>query len=290
MLTILLCRDQSAGADAVLEQIAADVSARRGNRILMVPELISHDVERRLCKVAGDTASRYAEVLSFTRLARRVEEMVGSGAEECLDNGGRMVAMAAAAISLHSQLKAYAAVETKPEFLTELVDAVDEFKRCCISAADLKEAGKNTSGSLAQKLFELSLILESYDALCSQGKRDPRDRMNWVLEQLEDMEFAREHVFYIDGFPDFTRQHMDIIALLIRMSPSVTVCLNCDAVDSTNMAFEKAGQTARQLVDAAKKANIPVEIRRLSEEEGALQEIRSSRTPKVLLAELSRIS
>ena len=275
MLTILLCRDQSAGTDAVLEQIAADVSARRGNRILMVPELISHDVERRLCKVAGDTASRYAEVLSFTRLARRVEEMVGSGAEECLDNGGRMVAMAAAAISLHSQLKAYAAVETKPEFLTELVDAVDEFKRCCISAADLKEAGKNTSGSLAQKLFELSLILESYDALCSQGKRDPRDRMNWVLEQLEDMEFAGEHVFYIDGFPDFTRQHMDIIALLIRMSPSVTVCLNCDAVDSTNMAFEKAGQTARQLVDAAKKANIPVEIRRLSEEEGALQEIRS---------------
>ena len=54
MLTILLCRDQSAGTDAVLEQIAADVSARRGNRILMVPELISHDVERRLCKVAGD--------------------------------------------------------------------------------------------------------------------------------------------------------------------------------------------------------------------------------------------
>ena len=100
------------------------------------------------------------------------------------------------------------------------------------------------------------------------------------FQQFDDMcpvdtSFAGEHVFYIDGFPDFTRQHMDIIALLIRMSPSVTVCLNCDAVDSTNMAFEKAGQTARQLVDAAKKANIPVEIRRLSEEEGALQEIRS---------------
>ena len=31
-------------------------------------------------------------------------------------------------------LKAYAAVETKPEFLTGLVDAVDEFKRCCISS------------------------------------------------------------------------------------------------------------------------------------------------------------
>lgn len=37
--------------------------------------------------------------------------------------------MAAAAKNLSSRLKAYAAVETKPEFLTGLIDAVDEFKR-----------------------------------------------------------------------------------------------------------------------------------------------------------------
>ena len=276
MLTILLCRDQSAGTDAILERIAADVAAARGNRILMVPELNSHDIERRLCKAAGDTASRYAEVLSFTRLARRVEELVGSGAEACLDNGGRMVAMAAAAMSQHSKLKSYASVETKPEFLTDLVDVVDEFKRCCISAEDLMAASKKAEGTLAQKLLELSLLLESYDALCQQGKRDPRDRMNWVYRQLEDMDFVREHVFYIDGFPDFTRQHMEIISLLIRQAPDVTVCLNCDCVDSTNMAFEKAGQTARQLVDAANRAQIAVDVYALQEQDGPLQRIRAS--------------
>lgn len=156
-----------------------------GNRILMVPELISHETERRLCAAAGDTASRYAEVLSFTRLARRVADSMGSAAEECLDNGGRVVAMAAAAKNLSSRLKAYAAVETKPEFLTGLIDAVDEFKRCCISSADLSRAAGETEGSLAQKLEELSLLMESYDALCSRGKRDPRDQMTWLLEQME---------------------------------------------------------------------------------------------------------
>ena len=260
MLHLLLGRDWTANRDEILNRIAADVHRRQGNRILMVPELISHDTERRLCAAAGDTASRYAEVLSFTRLARRVADSMGSAAEACLDNGGRVVAMAAAARQLSSRLKAYAAVETKPEFLTGLIDGVDEFKRCCISSEDLKRAAEETEGSLSQKLEELSLLMEGYDALCSRGKRDPRDQMTWVLEQMEEGSFAEDHVFYIDGFPDFTRQHLAILEHLIRVSPNVTVSLNCDCVDSKLLAFEKAGDTAAQLVRCAHRAGVEVRI------------------------------
>ena len=78
MVHLLLGRDWTANSDEVLRRIARDVKERKGNRILMVPELISHETERRLCAAAGDTASRYAEVLSFTRLARRVSDTMGS--------------------------------------------------------------------------------------------------------------------------------------------------------------------------------------------------------------------
>lgn len=260
MLELILGRDWTANTNTVLDAVARDVQAEKGNRILLVPELVSHDMERRLCAAAGDTASRFAEVLSFSRLARRVAESVGCGARECLDNGGRVVAMAAAARQLHGQLKAYAAVETKPEFLTQLVDAVDEFKRCCITSEDLSLAARRTEGALAQKLEELSLLLECYDALCSRGKRDPRDQMTWVLEELEDSDFAKTHTFYIDGFPDFTRQHMAILTHLIENADHVTVSLNCDQVDSKLLAFEKAGATAAELVKCARKAEIPVKI------------------------------
>ena len=155
MVHLLLGKDWTANTDEIFRRIAGDVASRQGNRILMVPELISHEAERNLCQTAGDTASRYAEVLSFTRLFRRVSDTMGKGAVECLDGGGRVVAMAAAARQLSSKLKAYAAVETKPEFLTGLIDAVDEFKRCCITPEDLMEAARQTEGSLAQKLEEL---------------------------------------------------------------------------------------------------------------------------------------
>ncbi len=263
MLRLLLGNDWIAVKNEILSHIGADVAAQRGGRILMVPELISHDTERRLCEAAGDTASRFAEVLSFTRLARRVADFTGCKVPECLDNGGRVVAMAAAARQLHSQLKAYASVQTKPEFLTGLVDAVDEFKRCCITAEDLSAAAKQASGSLAQKLEELSLLLGAYDALCSQGKRDPRDQMTWLLEQLEDSDFGEKHVFYIDGFPDLTRQNLAILEHLIRVSPEVTVGLNCDQIDTHSAAFEKAADTAAQLLKCAKAASVEVQIQQI---------------------------
>ncbi len=260
MLTLLIGKDWTVNRDRILNMISCDVAEEKPGRILIVPELISHDTERRLCTVAGDTASRFAEVLTFTRLAKRVSAESGHGAPECLDNGGRLVAMAAATRQLHSVLKAYAAVETRPSFLTGILDAVDEFKRCCIRPEDLYAASKRTDGSFAQKLEELSLIMEAYESICAQGKCDPRDQMTWLLEQLEDSEFAESHSFYIDGFPDFTRQHTEILKLLINRSGQVTVSLTCDAVDSNDPAFEKAGSTAGELLRFAKSVGVAVQI------------------------------
>ena len=267
MLELILGKDWTANRNEILNRIADDVKNRRGGRILMVPELISHDMERRLSTAAGDTASLYAEVVSFTRLARRVADSVPCALEPCLDNGGRVVAMASASRQLHSKLKAYAAVETKSEFLSELLDAVDEFKRCCITPADLKAAANQTEGSLSQKLQELSLLMDAYDALCHRGKRDPRDQMTWLLECLQECDYGENRVFYIDGFPDFTRQHLAILEHLIKVSPNVVVSLNCDEVDSRALAFEKAGATAAQLVRCASRAGVEVKITKLPEPE-----------------------
>ncbi len=279
MLTLLLCQDQSAGTDEILKRIAQDVAREQPGRILIVPELISHDIERRLCTAAGDTASRFAQVLTFSRLASRIAETAGFGAEQCMDNGGRIVAMAAAVRSLSSRLKAYASVETKPEFLAELLDAVDEFKRCCIAPGDLQRASEAVSQEnslFAQKLSELSMVLEAYDAICAQGKRDPRDLMTWVLHQLLDGDFGENHVFYIDGFPDYTRQHMAILEHLIHASANVTVSLNCDIPGSHAMAFEKAGATALELIRMANDLGVEYKLLALPQCSGPLQTVRTN--------------
>ncbi len=274
MLKLLLGTDWIANRNEILSRVACDVHNGLGGRILIVPELVSHDTERRLCVVAGDTSSRYAEVLSFSRLVDRVASASGNRKPECLDDGGRIVAMASAVRQLHSKLKAYASLETRPEFLCDLVSAIDEFKCCLIRPEDIRRAAAVLEGNLAQKLEEISLIFEAYDSLCFSGKRDPRDVMTWLLDHLEDCEFAQEHVFYIDGFPDFTRQHMAVLEHLFVFSPQVTIALNCDKVDSDAVAFEKAGDTAAQIIRFAKQHSIEVELQIVAPRDSVLNPVR----------------
>ena len=268
MLKLILGADWTANRKWMLEAISSDVHSKKPNRVLMVPELISHDTERRLCGAAGATASRYAEVLSFSRLARRVADAAGHGAMSCLDEGGRVVAMAAAINQIQSRLKSFAAVGRQPEFIFDLLAIVDEFKRCCVDSGALMEASGKASGVLAQKLEELALIAESYDSICSRGKKDPMDQMTWLLEELECSDYAASHVFYIDGFPDFTRQHMAILEHLVCTSPEVVVSLNCDALDSTDPAFEAPADTAKELLRIARAKGVQYQILQVEPEIG----------------------
>ena len=284
MLHLLLGTDWTACRDEIMARVSADVHAEQGNRILMVPELISHETERRLCRAAGDTASRFAEVLSFTRLARRVSDHLEVALEETLDGGGRLVAMAAAAMQVSRELKAYGALATNPEFLTDIIKAIDEFKRCCISAADLMDASLRTEGRLSEKLRELSVLMSAYDRLCENGKRDPREQESLMLEQMAEGDFAEKHVFYIDGFPDFTRQHTEILAHIIQYAPDVTICMNCpadafltgDVKDDVfvGLAFEKAHATARQILRIAKRAGVAWEITKIAPNPTVLEPLR----------------
>lgn len=273
MLTLLLGTDWKENRKEILNMISQDVASEKHGCILVVPELVSHQMERELADVAGDTASRFAEVLSFSRLVKRVAEFTQQRIPECLDNGGRIVAMAAATCQLHSKLKAYASVQTRPEFLSGLLDAVDEFKRCCITSADLMAASKQTEGSFAQKLEELSLILESYNSVCQRGKRDPRDQISWLLEELECCDFAAKHSFYLDAFPDFSKQNMEVLCHLIQYSPQVIISLNCDKPGSDHVAFEKSGATALELVSFAKRNDIPINIRYISSAASSLSNV-----------------
>ena len=97
MLQILCGPDRTANSMRILDQICENARAGVAGQILIVPEQYSHETERALCARGGDTISRYAEVLSFTRLAARVFSVCGGVCEEYLDENGRVLTLYLAA-------------------------------------------------------------------------------------------------------------------------------------------------------------------------------------------------
>ena len=88
MLHLLYGPAASGKTDLLMGHIRAAVAARTPGQVLLVPEQYSHEAERALCAACGDSLSLYAEVLSFTGLARRVAAETGAGDAPLLDHPG----------------------------------------------------------------------------------------------------------------------------------------------------------------------------------------------------------
>ena len=258
MLKLLLGRAGTGKTAAVLERVAAD----RGRRqLIIVPEQASHEMERRLCAVAGNQSCLYAEVLSFTRLASRVLASAGGLAAPALDPGGRVLLMCAARKAVSTALTVYARPSQKPAFLSGLLATLDECKQYCVSPEDLTRAGEEVPGQEGEKLRDLGLIFGAYDALTARVAADPRDRLTRLAEGLAESGWARGTTVYVDGFTDFTPQQIQVLRQLWKQAESVTVFLTCEAGEDQEEAgvFAPARRTVAQLTRAARADHVSVE-------------------------------
>ena len=256
MLKLLMGEDRQAGLDAVIDAICKRAQAGEGDQILIVPEQYSFEAERILCKKGADGISRFAEVLSFTRLASRVFSIYGGVSEEYLDEGGRLLCLYLAAGRVKTQIKYYAASLLRPEFLMQLGKMLEEFMTYCVTPQQLLTAALQMSGQQAQKLTELGLLYESYLSVCKTGRSDPVTRMIRLAEKLEQEDYCAGKRFYLAGFSDFTGVQLRILDTVFPQAAETQVYLCTDG--SERAQFSSGTETAKLLSRMAARRNVEV--------------------------------
>lgn len=266
MLTIYTGPDHRILRKRILEDILQQVNQGREHQYLLVPEQYSFEAERQLCRLGGDRVCRFAEVLSLTRLASRVESIYGGAGCVWLDGGGRLLAAAQAVEQVSSRLKLYAGVCRRTEFLEMFLAAVDEFGSYGITPDRLIELSNGHTGQFAQKLAELGLLYESYQAVCTRAQ-DPVVRLQNLRDVLAREDFAEERDFYILGFTDFTRLEGEIVEQLILSGRSVTLALPGESVGGAPV-FPTAAAAAASLRKFCARHNVPFSAVELGWEEG----------------------
>ena len=260
MLRFLIGRAGTGKTAALIGEIKENMARGVGNNILLVPEQYSHEAERELCRVCGDRLSLYAEVLSFTGLARTLETRRGGAAAPWLDQGGRMLCMALALQGVGARLTVYGAAQRRPEMQAMLLSAVDELKTARVGAEQLLEAAAECPDGLGDKLRDLALVLEAYEGVAANGRVDPADRLTFLAEQIDDGGLARETKVYVDGFIDFTRQEQEVLCAMLRRGIALTVCLTLDELYGENEVFALSRRAAHMLEKAAEELGQKVTV------------------------------
>ena len=250
MVRLILGRAGTGKTGRIFNEIAARVAAGEGGTILLVPEQYSHEAERELCAAAGDRLSAYAEVMSFTALARRVFSDCG-GARELLDAGGRLLCMAVAAEEAGGALRLYGRARRNVHLLTALISAVDELKNAGLDAPALMEAAAQADGALADKLTDLAVLLEAFNAVQGRSGADSADALA-LLAELIGQSSAVCGCFYVDGFTDFTALERGVLRAIIAAGADITVCLSCTGDDGSG-PYVLPARTARWLERTAEE-------------------------------------
>ena len=263
MLHLLLGKAGAGKTAAIMAQIRRAVEEKRGGQILLVPEQYSHEAERELCAVCGDSLSLYGEVFSFTGLARRLASRLGGGAAQSLDKGGRLLCMALALHQVGARLRVYTAAQRKVELQTMLLGALDELKSACVSAERLEQAAQLVDDSLGDKLHDLALISAAYDAVVANGRADPADRLTVLAGQIPESDLDATTSVYVDGFIDFTHQEQAVLQALLQKGVDLTVCLTVDDLDSNNELFALSRVSAGRLMAQARELGVETDVRYL---------------------------
>jgi len=264
LLTLIIGRAGTGKTLHIMNEIKTRGEAGERELLLLVPEQYSHDAEKQLSAICSDALSLYGETLSFTRLCSHVFTQTGGAAEELIDRGGQILLMHRAVESLGPQLKAFGSKGRRVEFLTKLLDAVREFKAQNVLPETLEVLATRASFGLGDKLHDLALIYNGYDALLHNHGCDSSDRLALLSEMIAESSLGETGCIYFDGFNDFTALEMSVIEELLKKNANVTIALTCDFSDDSEV-FDLPKKTAQQLREMANKMGTPYQLLELVE-------------------------
>ena len=214
-----------------------------------------------------------AQVFSFTRLAWKILQETGGISRYHLNSTGISMLIQKIIEDKKEELSLYRRTADKAGFINQMEQMLIEFKRYCIQPQELTEMTNDQQDEkvLKDKLHDLQLIYENFEAELSNKYIDSEDYFRLLSEKISKSAFLENAEIYIDGFHSFTPQEYMIIDELMKHCPQVSITLTVDKPFYTQEPddlhlFRLTGGNFRTLFEMAKVNGLTVEELVLNEQ------------------------
>ncbi|MBQ7115407.1 MAG: PD-(D/E)XK nuclease family protein [Clostridia bacterium] len=269
MLHLLKGRAGS-GKTARMRQIISELAEKGNSRpLLLVPEQFSFETERTMLKLLGPKKLKCVDIFSFPRMA--FSELKKEGVNiTTADNGVKIAIMSEALVQLEGRLNIFSDIRHNSTALNPLVDFCKELKYCCIDSDTLNEKLESSTNSfLKNKLTELDLIRNSYEALLSQSYFDDTDAVSVFTELAVKNNYFKNKTIFLDGFRSFSKQELECLKVAFSQCDDayITICADEGAKKFTSLYYMK--ELENKLRTIASKTNTAVDIIECKQSEDA---------------------
>lgn len=228
---------------------------------IITPEQFSFTAERKLMEAVNKNAVINAEVITLTRMAYRVLNDIGGEIKQSLSKCGK-------AMLVYSILNKY---KKELEFLGKSDENIDlvirtitEFKKHGITINNLKdEVEKTQDAYLKTKLSDMILLYENFENKIVDNYIDDTDLLTMLAKHLDEVEFIKNSIIYIDEFAGFTHQEYEIIKGLIKYAKQVNITICVDnlnpAINPDTDIYYSNKITLYKLIDLVNENNFKLE-------------------------------
>lgn len=230
------------------------------NLMLLVPEQYSFESERALCELLGEPLALRVQVLSFTRLCHRIFYQFGQVSGDFVTQAGKYLLMSLAVEQVRDNLTLYRAQSERASFIPVMLDLVTELKNAgAVPETVLSAADDCENERLGDKLQELGVIYQAYQAMLERSYRDPADDLSRAIALSEGKGMFCGASVFIDSFAAFLAPELQLIGRMLEEGADVTVALCCDGTGAEGDAFASVLETVHKLQRIAREVGVPVE-------------------------------
>ena len=259
MLRLLLGAAGCGKTRRVCEEIKARME-HTGGMVLLTPEQQSHRAERRLAAVCGPRLSLCGEVLSFTRMYNRAAVELGGLADPLPDKGGRLLLMALALEDVGPGLRRFGERSRRADFLRRLMSTAEELQSAMTTPGDLRAAAEKASGVMREKLEDMAMVMEAWEAVQIRRLGDCRDAAARLADGIADCSVGAGGV-WADGFTDFTARELAVLEGILRRGTDLTVALTLGEGEEERFAVPEGA--FRSLAEMARRLGTELKVERL---------------------------
>ncbi len=245
------------GKSHYFQSVISDNLEKENQIFYIVPEQLSYETERSFLNNFGIAGANRIRILTFTKLCEEIIVKIGGQQAQTIDESLKTVCMMTALQNLSGSLQYYKKGGKSLNFAKSMLAIIDEFKQSGIISSDIEKImPKISSGNLAEKLQDITLIYNTYNAVLQNRFIDPNDRILYCASHIADKPIYKDTIFIFDAFDGFMPNQHRLIEIIMQQADDVYISLPCDGelyIENDMSVFANVRKEARNLLSVAEK-------------------------------------
>ncbi|MBO4347678.1 MAG: exodeoxyribonuclease V subunit gamma [Lachnospiraceae bacterium] len=213
------------GKSEYVRKKAIDIalSDRKNGVLMIVPDQFTMQTQWAMANAHPDGGILNIDVLSFSRLPRKVFEEVGQPKRILLDDTGKCLLIKRGATKIKDDLHVLSRGMDNAGWAAEVKSVISEFMQYDVKPSDLDKYIELCDVNLRNKLSDLKLLYEAFLKECEEKYITNEGLLDMFIERIPLSKKLEGSVLIFDGFTGFTPIQIKTVAALLEKAKDVII-------------------------------------------------------------------